>query len=414
MIILPERNVARGKVLLPMFKSEWVGPSTQQGIHTRWRLDARLNDGFVKWRGWFDDREDVDAFLYALANDTLKYEKSLWRMSTPEWHPDIANVTYELATVTAFTSPTAGSASWSVPGDWNNTSNSLHAIGGGATSGSGSAQVPGSGGGAYAELTNLSLTKNATAYYAVGLGGLYTTDDTGQDGGQTWFNKTTNAAPTLVANGILAVGGNKRGAGGAAASCVGTTTYSGGSPSTSSSGYSGTGGGGAAGPNGAGAGSGTGGGGASGGGGANGGSASASPTNNNGTNGGNNRFGTGGGAGGLTTSINGSPGSNGGGGGGGARTARSGICQGGAGGTEFISEWGNYGPGGGGGGGGDDDEASTDGGNNSYGGAGGVYGGGGGGFADDAGSRGGNGGQGLLMVIYNPVINSFNMPMLGM
>ena len=70
MIILPERGLARGKMLLPQKRKEWIASSqrsTTFGIEnqTRWRLDARLNDGHLVWRGWFDDREDCDEFLWA-------------------------------------------------------------------------------------------------------------------------------------------------------------------------------------------------------------------------------------------------------------------------------------------------------------------------------------------------------------
>ena len=38
---------------------------------TRFHISARLNDGHLVWRGWFDDRYEADAFLYAIATDTL-------------------------------------------------------------------------------------------------------------------------------------------------------------------------------------------------------------------------------------------------------------------------------------------------------------------------------------------------------
>ena len=64
MIILPERNIPRGKLLLPMRPAEWRQPSQRKAIfgiedQTRFRLTARLNDGFIAWRGWFDSREDA-------------------------------------------------------------------------------------------------------------------------------------------------------------------------------------------------------------------------------------------------------------------------------------------------------------------------------------------------------------------
>jgi hypothetical protein len=175
------------------------------------------------------------------------------------------------------------------------------ASGGGATS----------GGGAYSKTNAITgITAGQTVYIQTGIPGFSTVID-------TWFNKTTNAAPSSTTNGCLAktgtAGGTSFPAGGQASAGVGDVKYSGGTGGdyyydSESSSVGNGGGGGAAGPNGNGAN-------AyntgynSGGGGANGGSASVA-----GGAGGNGRGGSGGGA--FSSAGTAGNGTNGGGGGG--------------------------------------------------------------------------------------------------
>ena len=72
---------------------------------------------------------------------------------------------------------------WRVPVDC--TSATIEVIGGG-----------GGGGGAYSKTNSVTLTPISLAYINIGV-----------DGGDTWFNKTTNSAPTSTTNGALAKGG---------------------------------------------------------------------------------------------------------------------------------------------------------------------------------------------------------------
>ena len=61
--------------------------------------------------------------------------------------------------------------SWTVPADWNNASNSIECIGGGANGVAGAANGAGGaggGGGAYSAISNLSLTPGGSAIYASG------------------------------------------------------------------------------------------------------------------------------------------------------------------------------------------------------------------------------------------------------
>jgi hypothetical protein len=131
-IILPERGAPRGKLLLPMRPQEWRAPSQRRttfGIEdqTRWRLTARYHDGYIAWRGFFDDRNDADAFMFAAVAGSLQYERQLWDLPvetwTPQsgygregWRPGIAEgLIYDFATITFITAPT-GTTTGTVPG----------------------------------------------------------------------------------------------------------------------------------------------------------------------------------------------------------------------------------------------------------------------------------------------------------
>jgi len=314
------------------------------------------------------------------------------------------------ATVVYLTSGT----SWTVPGDWNNLSNSIEVIGGGAGGATAVVQPGGGGGGGgYSKVNNVTLVSGNSVSYAVGAGG-----GTGSAGGDTYFcNSTSNCASiggtAVVAGAKGGSAGNASsdglgGEGGASSSGVGTIKYSGGRGTTASTiniTNSGGGGGGGGGPGGDGASGGTVnatsgfhngvGGGGNGGGGA-GGPNSASDT---GATGGASVNGTAGGAGGAINTA-GSPGSSGSGGGGGGNTrSTTAAGAGGAGGagTEWDS---SHGSGGGGGGGGGRYPSNT--GAGGAGGAAGLYGagGGGGGWSSGTKGTGGIGAQGVIVITY--------------
>ena len=172
---------------------------------------------------------------------------------------------------------TSGS-SWTVPANWNSSSNTIEAIG----AGGGGTSYPDTagGGGAYAKISNVSLTPGASVSYSVGAGGagvvgncwydaalsaqyantIYSCDSNtyygaGGNGGATYFLNGS----TLYAQGGIGAGSIQSadsgnwvgGPGGSAGSSVGTVRYSGGAggnnPSYTSNG---AGGGGAGGPNG--------------------------------------------------------------------------------------------------------------------------------------------------------------------
>lgn len=222
-------------------KRAWY--QTPRGVRIRQRLTARLDDGHVVWRGWFDDREDLDAFLYAMAAGSLHYERELWRLPTPWWHPDLnEGVIYAVDTVTYLTTPTGSNQTYNVPADFDPGKNNTQLIGAGGSgaidsSGANSANT-GGGGGAFSKQTNISLTPGGTAIYQIGTGGPAKLGDditptNGVTGGDTWFNGTSMASPPTVGakgGGAGQTGGSNAngGTGGAAASGFGATKTNGG------------------------------------------------------------------------------------------------------------------------------------------------------------------------------------------
>lgn len=268
MIILPERGVCRAKLLMPVRPSEWRGASRRKttfGIEdqTRFRLTARLNDGHVKWCGWFDDRDDADAFLFAMATGSLRHEPSLWRLPLPNWHSNLGeNVGYDFATVTFLTSPTGSNQTYTSPSDWNNSNNKLETLGAGSSGGADSTGVHATGGagGAYNTISNFTFATpgTTTATYQIGSGGAARVGNgNGNAGGDSWFNGATLGGASVGskagAAGVKAGGSQNGGAGGSAAGGVGSGFDGGrGGNLTGASGNGGSGAGGAAGSFGAG------------------------------------------------------------------------------------------------------------------------------------------------------------------
>ena len=336
MMILPDRRISRARFLIPVPKREWM-PSSQaiplddlgnKVIRTRFRLRARAHDGHVVWCGWFHDREDADAFLFALACDSLRIERNLWRLPTPAWHPDLGEgLVYDFVTQTALTT-TGSNQTYTSPSDWDNSANSIEAIGGGATGGIGGAggHYTGGGGGAYSKITDFSFASpgTTTATYRIGAsvtGATTTTSSAtsaGTNGNPTWWNDTTNPGVGTDNTKCSAAGGSagaagtasrNGGAGGATTASWGQTKFAGGRGGnlTGGSGTGGSGGGGAAGPGGAGG---------------NGGDSTSTSTvatdggqGGNGSGGAAGTSGSGGTAGGDGTDLDGVNGSGGGGGG---------------------------------------------------------------------------------------------------
>lgn len=281
MLIRHDPHLSRSRFLMPVPVREWREPSRfvprdEFGNHTtrtRFRIRARLSDGHVAWTGWFSDREDFDAFLWAIACNTLRYERELWRLPTPAWHPDIGeNVTFDFATQTILTT-TGSNQTYTSPSDWNNSNNTVECLGGGGSGASRSRSTgheTGGGAGAYSAITNFSFASpgTTTATYRVGSGGAAVVitgagNSAGNSGTATWFNDTvdpgngtTNAKCSAAAGlaGANGTGSQNGGVGGATTSSWGQTKYAGGRGGnlTGASGAGGSGGGGAAGPAGAG------------------------------------------------------------------------------------------------------------------------------------------------------------------
>lgn len=398
MIILPQYEP---KVLHRKPLHEWREPSqrsTLRGIESRvwFQLTARASDGLRFWRGWFEDWNDADAFLWALtlhqqagtpippeirrlpqsSNYPHTFIEQAWRpaLYEGEWRPewsDLPLIYEKLAVTTFMTSPTGSNQTWTSPSDWDNATNTIEGLGGG---GSGAARqgagggATGGGGTAYTKIVGFTVASpgTTTATYRLGAGGTAPTDtNNGNIGGDTYFNDTVLPSPAVTDNTKLgsagggpgnAADGTPNGGSGAPTSvCSGSTRFAGGrgGNKTSSSGQTGTGGGGAGGTTAAG-------------------SQGVDGTGNLSTNGG---------AGG--TANGGTAGASGGGAGGG--------------GTVWDASHGA----GGGGGGNRSGVAAVDGGD------GGLYGaGGGGGQGGGTPTHGGVGAQGILVVIYTPLITT--------
>lgn len=415
------------KLLLPQPKSAWRQASQRQCVsgpedQTRYRLTARLDDGAIRWRGWFDDRDDFDEFLWALVQGSLIYERELWRLPSPQWHPDIGEgLTYDFATVVFLVSSPGSQINYTIPADWNSANNSIECIGGGGGAGSGQgvrwAGTPGGGGG-YSKVINKVYTPATVVKRIVAGTGINAGGGLGTKGGDSIFDGIVIATAACSAEGGFgAPNFSTGGAGGRASQGIGTTKFSGG-PGGNVTAGGGGGGGGAAGPNGVGrSGGGTGGGDAAGGGGGGGNGGGTDGGNSlsgyEGGLGGNNSLGYGGGSsGGVALAGAGTAGGGGGGGGGYGYTYR----FPGAGGTGI--EWdASHGSGGGGGGGGDGGDSTGLGGGDGA--AAGLYGGamGAGGGGSISGSTAAPVGIGIVVVIYTPAVAGsagFNMPMLGM
>ena len=154
-----------------------------------------------------------------------------------------------------------GAHTWTSPSDWNNSNNTIEAIGGG---GSGSATLntgdtlSGGGGGEYRKISNFSIaTPGTTAFnYTIGSGGTAVSLTTGRSNGRAGTATSFNTS-SLIANpggaGVAGVGnytvaGGAGGTGGTGAA----GSANGGAGGTSPTNHQATGAGGAGGPDGAG------------------------------------------------------------------------------------------------------------------------------------------------------------------
>ena len=144
-----------------------------------------------------------------------------------------------------------GTKCWRVPDEWNSDNNTVYAIGGGGGGNDAGDLGHGGGGGAFASITNLSLTPGDTVTFHIGEGSPETGGAIASDGEDTWFGGANCTSASVCGKGGGGARNSSPGAGGSAASSVGTVTYSGGDGGSGhSNGDIGGGGGGAAGPDG--------------------------------------------------------------------------------------------------------------------------------------------------------------------
>lgn len=208
------------KLLLPVPRTDWQAPSRAQpkdrfGHETRtlFRLRARLSDGHVRWTGWFDDRDDFDAFLWAVVlwrHEGVPVPRPLWDLPRPAWHPDLDDGSvYAADTVQILTSSAGSNQTWSRPGDFNAAANSIEVLGGGGSGALGQAttyNATGAGSGAWSSIVNFAAGSSET--YQIGLGGVCAAISTtgnqtspGNDGGDSWFGDAMFGTADVAAKG---------------------------------------------------------------------------------------------------------------------------------------------------------------------------------------------------------------------
>lgn len=255
------------KFLMPMERKLWLPPSIAEKrsvfghlpIEKRWHVKIVLVDGYIRWKGTFEDRDDCDAFLFAIANGTINYQPELWRLPFPNYFPGYGD---EIALFASSILVTSGT-SQSTPGDWNNASNSIEGIGGGGSGSVGAKQngnrCTGGSGAEYRKITN--YTPDATLDYVIGSGGTAVIQSSigvtnGNDGSDTTFESTqliakkglagvaaNGSTPTPPAGGTGGTGGagnNNGGAGGSTATFNDCCTGGGGAGGPNGAGVAGT------------------------------------------------------------------------------------------------------------------------------------------------------------------------------
>jgi hypothetical protein len=140
-----------------------------------------------------------------------------------------------------------GAGTWTVPADWNSSSNSIEVIGGGGGGRTAaSAGAGGGGGGQYRKLTNIVKSPSTVINLAVGAGAA-----AGANGGDTFWDGTTFAGAALSAQGGLGAT-SATGALGGSTGTGGTGANGGQGGLGGATAFTGGGGGGAAGPGGVG------------------------------------------------------------------------------------------------------------------------------------------------------------------
>jgi hypothetical protein len=239
----------RSKFLRPLHAREWRTPSQAQPKNmfghenrTRFSATARLH-GRIVWRGWFDDRNDFEQFIWAMFDGPL--DRYVQRLPTPWWNPDLREygegLTYEFITTVFLVSGT----SWSPPSDFRGINgrpgefiDTIGAGGSGGGTGASNAKASGAGGGGWSQITSYTYA-GGNVTVQVGAGGPQISvsaggTSNGNTGTDTFFGAGTLAGSNVGAkggvNGVFAASAAAAngGAGGAAASGIGTTKRSGG------------------------------------------------------------------------------------------------------------------------------------------------------------------------------------------
>lgn len=225
-------------ILPPVPRAQWYPRSQRAGCYDiedrgYFRLQARTDDGALFWRGWFEERDEADRFIYALIRGELRWDAGLRRLpigsqglhlgwygsfNRPlyegEWHPDWQELplTYEFVNQNFFTSSPGTLRTWTSPVDWDNNNNTIEVIGGGGSGGARTGGHPtGGGGGAYFTIANffVAVPGTTTASFELGIGGAHVNSSAaGNPGGTTWFNSATDPGTGTDNTKCAAAGGS--------------------------------------------------------------------------------------------------------------------------------------------------------------------------------------------------------------
>jgi IPT/TIG domain len=269
MIILPDRNIARAKFLMPILYREWR-PQLKTTVFQYWIAQAYRADHSMLWRGFFEDREDADAFMWALATGDIRYDRYLRQLPTYDHEFDLGmlddpSISYNMVSMIGI-GPSSGN--WGVPGDCNGISGKpgeyIDCIAAGGAGGVGAgplAKCTGGGGGGFARIYSVNLQPGGAYPYGVGSGGAsvnftgnvqYGSSINGNAGGHTYFWHGGLVYSQGGGGGLGNNGGANLPGGTAGGVFAGVTNYAGGAGGDTTGTYAATGGGGAAGPNGGG------------------------------------------------------------------------------------------------------------------------------------------------------------------
>lgn len=76
--------------------SSWYAPARHE-VFRPWLLRGRDRSGQIRWSGRFRTRADLEAFVWSALTRELWFDREMWRLPAPCWHPEFGELVYELA-----------------------------------------------------------------------------------------------------------------------------------------------------------------------------------------------------------------------------------------------------------------------------------------------------------------------------